>query len=445
MGSEQRMKPVVVDNSPQISARQSQSPTRPRVTFNQRLQYWAVLVVLKTLGWLPHKLARGVCALLAAVSYWLWPRLRRVGLFNLRLAFPEWTERQRRRVIYGLFQNFGRMLADYAHFPRWNRDNIESLIIYDGFENYARAQSQGRGVLFLTAHFGNWELGSFAHGLYGYPCHFVVREMDNPLIDRLINRYRCLSGGKSIDKSEFARGVLRAFAQGHAVGVLIDQNMLLNEGVFVDFFGRPACTTTGPARVARKTGVPIVLGLVIWDAKLKKYRLRFDRGGMDQARRPRGRNSGQHGELYPPDRRICAPLSGPMALGTPALENPAARGAAALSLLKPEEAEIGNSKIEILEMRRVSNFDFRYRSSERPTMKVSEIAELLRGTPAGDAEREILGVAALETAGPTELAYVESPRVLEQAAASRAGCLLVPEGASLPGHTTIPCAIPSWR
>jgi KDO2-lipid IV(A) lauroyltransferase len=199
-----------------------------------------------------------------------------VGLFNLRFAFPEWSERQRRRVIYRLFQNFGRMLADYSHFPRWNRDNIESLIIYDGFENYARAQSQGRGVLFLTAHFGNWELGSFAHGLYGYPCHFVVRELDNPLIDRLVNRYRCRSGGKSIDKSEFARGVLRAFAQGHAVGVLIDQNMLLNEGVFVDFFGRLACTTTGPARVARKAGVPIVLGLVIWDAKLKKYRLRFD-------------------------------------------------------------------------------------------------------------------------------------------------------------------------
>src|SRR5271157_3610208 len=178
------MKPAVVDNSPQISAPAEQAAARSHVTFNQRMQYWAALAVLKTLGWLPHKLARGVGALLAAVGYWLWPRLRRVGLFNLRLAFPEWTERQRRRVIYGLFQNFGRMLADYAHFPRWNRDNIENLIIYDGFENYAHAQSQGRGVLFLTAHFGNWELGSFAHGLYGYPCHFVVREMDNPLIDR---------------------------------------------------------------------------------------------------------------------------------------------------------------------------------------------------------------------------------------------------------------------
>ncbi len=248
----------------------------PGVLFRHRLEYYAALCVLKFLGRLSHRGARAVCAVLAALSYWLWPRLRGVGLFNLSLAFPEWSERRRRRVLFGLFRNFGRTLADFAHFPRWKRDNIERLIIYDGFENYARAQSLGRGVLFLTAHFGNWELGSFAHGVYGYPCNFVVRELDNPLMDRLINRYRCLSGGKAIEKRDFARQVLRAFSQGEAVGVLLDQNMSPSEGVFVDFFGRPACTTAGPARVAKKVGVPIVLGLVIWDSKFKKYRLRFD-------------------------------------------------------------------------------------------------------------------------------------------------------------------------
>jgi KDO2-lipid IV(A) lauroyltransferase len=210
------------------------------------------------------------------LSYWLWPRLRRVGLYNLRLAFPEWDEPQRRRVIRGLFRNFGRMLADFAHFPRWNRNNIERLIIYDGYENFERAAAQGKGVMFLTAHFGNWELGSFAHGVYGHPCNFIVRELDNPRMDRLINRYRCLSGGKAIQKKDFARQVLRAFNQGEAVGILMDQNMLASEGIFVDFFGLPACTTPGPARVARKTGVPVVLGLVIWDTRLKKYRLRFE-------------------------------------------------------------------------------------------------------------------------------------------------------------------------
>jgi len=259
-----------------MTASENRSGVLPRVTLGERLEAAAVQVVLRILGRVPHAVARQLCGALAALCYWFWPRLRRVGLFNLRLAFPSWTDRQRRKVIYGLFQNFGRMLADFAHFPRWNRANIEKLIIYDGFENYARAQARGRGVMFLTAHFGNWELGSFAHGVYGYPCHFVVRKLDNPLIDQLINRYRCLSGGKAIDKSEFARGILRAFGEGRAVGILIDQNMQATEGVFVNFFGRLACTTTGPARVARKTGVPIVLGLVIWDRKLGKYRLRFE-------------------------------------------------------------------------------------------------------------------------------------------------------------------------
>jgi KDO2-lipid IV(A) lauroyltransferase len=270
------MKLEVAEKPPPTRPPTDPPPTPRPVTWTQRLQYLLANSILRALGVLPHQLARGICAVFAALAYWLWPRLRRVGLFNLRLAFPDWTERQRRKVIFGLFQNFGRMLADYSHFPRWNRDNIEQLIIYDGFENYERAQSQGRGVLFLTAHFGNWELGSFAHGVYGYPCHFVVRELDNPLLDRLITRYRSQSGGTPIEKTDFARGVLRAFAQGHAVGVLADQNMLANEGVFVDFFGKLACTTSGPARVARKTGVPVVLGLVIWDAKLKKYRLRFE-------------------------------------------------------------------------------------------------------------------------------------------------------------------------
>lgn len=246
-------------------------------SFRHRLEYVAAAGVLKVLGWLPHGASRVACSALGALCYWLWPRLRRIGLFNLRLAFAGWSERERHQVLFRLFQNFGRMLADFAHFPRLNRENIERLIIYDGFENYAEARAQGKGILFLTAHFGNWELSSFAHGIYGFPCHFVVRELDNPLMNAFINHYRGLSGGKPIEKNDFAFQALRALRQGEAVGILMDQNMLPAEGIFVDFFGRLACTTTGPARVAQKTGVPIVLGLVIWDANLKKYRLRFDR------------------------------------------------------------------------------------------------------------------------------------------------------------------------
>lgn len=254
-----------------------QNDTTRKLLLRHRIEYFAARSVLGFLGWLPQPLARSVCVVLAVLSYAFWPHLRRVGLFNLRIAFPEWTDAQRKRVLFAEFRNLGRMLADFAHFPQLNRENIERLIIYDGFENYDEARKQGRGIIFLTAHFGNWELGSFAHGVYGYPCNFVVRKMDNPLIDKLINRYRCGSGGHAIEKTEFARHVLRAFARNEAVGILMDQNMLAGEGAFVDFFGLSASTTTGPARVARRTGAPVILGLVIWDSKLKKYRLRFDR------------------------------------------------------------------------------------------------------------------------------------------------------------------------
>jgi KDO2-lipid IV(A) lauroyltransferase len=266
----------MVDSSEPSAPGLGESRPPDRASLPRRLEYWAAAGVLKFLGRLPHLWARRACAVLAMVAYAFWPRLRRVGLFNLRLAFPEWKDDERRHVLVGLFRNFGRMLADFAHFPKWSRENIEQLIIYDGFENFERARSQGKGVLFLTGHFGNWELGSFAHGVYGYPCHFIVRELDNPLLDSLINGYRCLSGGKAIEKRDSAREVLRALRQGEAVGILIDQNTATAEGVFVEFFGRRASTNTGPARIARKTGAPIVLGLVIWDAKLGKYRLRFD-------------------------------------------------------------------------------------------------------------------------------------------------------------------------
>jgi Kdo2-lipid IVA lauroyltransferase/acyltransferase len=263
------------------SASSRSHPEKPRrgekVSTAHRLEYIAAASILKILGWLPHRLSRAVCAVLGALSYWLWPRLRRVGLFNLRLAFPQWPARERRRVLFRLFQNLGRMLADFAQFPRLNPSNIKRLIDYDGFENFQRAKDEGKGVLFLTAHFGNWELSSFAHGLYGFPCNYVVRELDNLRIDALIDQYRSSSGGRPIEKKDFAFQSLRALKQGQPVGILMDQNMQPSEGIFVEFFGRLACTTTGPARLAQKTGVPIVLGLVIWDRELRKYRLHFDR------------------------------------------------------------------------------------------------------------------------------------------------------------------------
>ena len=271
------MSSVLVNGQEPQTAAPSPAPAAYSASFRHRAEYLLAKILLVFLGCLPHVVAQGICRLLSVLTYLAWARLRRVGMFNLDLAFPDWNERQKREALRGLFRGFGRMLADFARFPSLHRGNIEELIVYDGFEAFAQAHAEGKGVLFLTAHFGNWELSSFAHGVYGHPLGFLVRELENPLVDALINRYRCLSGGRAIEKRDAAWEVLRAFRRGEAVGILSDQNMLAGDGAFVEFFGIPACTTTAPARFVRKTGAAVVFGLAIWDEKLKKYRLRFER------------------------------------------------------------------------------------------------------------------------------------------------------------------------
>jgi len=225
---------------------------------------------------MPRPFARLAGARLAASLLWLRPSLRRAAMANLRLAFPEWDHRQRRAVLKGMVRQLGWMGAEFARFPRYTKANIERLVLLDGFENFATAQARGKGVLFLTGHMSAWELAPFAQALFGYPLSFLVRAIDNPRVDSLITRHRCLSGNSPIEKNQSARAVLKVLAAGGTVGVLADHNTSLVEGVFVDFFGIPACTTAGLARFALHTDAAVVPGFLHWDAQVRKYRLCFE-------------------------------------------------------------------------------------------------------------------------------------------------------------------------
>lgn len=242
----------------------------------QRLEYAAVWLLLKTIGATPRPLARFAGARVAAFLLWVRPGLRRAAMENLRLAFPDGSGKQRRAVIGGMVRQLGWMAAEFAHFPSYTKQNIERIVLLDGFENFAAAQARGKGVLFLTGHMSAWELAPFAQALFGYPLHFLVRAIDNPRVDALITRYRCRSGNISIEKNQSARAVLKVLAEGGTVGILADHNTLLSEGVFVDFFGIPACTSAGLARFALHTGAAVVPGFLHWDAALRKYRLCFE-------------------------------------------------------------------------------------------------------------------------------------------------------------------------
>ncbi len=240
-----------------------------------RLEYALAWVLLKFVGALPRPFARAAGISIAWIVYLLHGKLRRVGLRNLELAFPEKSRHERANILRGVFTSLGRQVAEVCLFPKYTHENVSKTVVYEGFENFERALARGKGVLFLTAHLGAWELSAFAHSLYGYPLNIVMRPLDNPYLDRLTRRYRTIHGNKSVDK-DFARGLIAAMRKGETVGVLMDTNMIPSQGVFVDFFGIQACTASGIARVALKTDAAVVPGFTIWDPALKKYRLRFD-------------------------------------------------------------------------------------------------------------------------------------------------------------------------
>jgi KDO2-lipid IV(A) lauroyltransferase len=242
----------------------------------QRLEYAAAWPFIKILGMLPRPLARAAGIGLVWLVYLLHVRLRQVGMRNLSLAFPEKTETERVRILRGEFASLGRQLAEVCHFPKYTRENVEQVVVYDGLENYEQAHARGKGVLFLTAHFGGWELSAFTHSLHGHWMHVVSRAMDNVYLDRLIRQYRTMHGNQTVDKDDFVRGLLAAMKAGEVVGILMDTNMTPPQGIFVDFFGIPACTASGLARIALRTDATVVPTFTIWDAELGKYRLRFD-------------------------------------------------------------------------------------------------------------------------------------------------------------------------
>ncbi len=240
------------------------------------IEYAAAWIGVKSLGLLPRPAARFAGASFAAAAYAFRAPLRRAAMFNLSLAFPDWSDAKRKRVIRSMIQQIGWMAAEFSQFPKYTSENIQKIVVLDGFENFDAARRRGKGVLFLTGHMSAWELAPFAHALYGHPLHFLVRPIANRRVDALINRYRCLSGNQPIEKNKSARSILRILADGGTVGILSDHNTVLEESVFVDFFGIPASTTSGLARIALRTDAAVVPGFLSWDSARRKYRLRFE-------------------------------------------------------------------------------------------------------------------------------------------------------------------------
>jgi KDO2-lipid IV(A) lauroyltransferase len=243
----------------------------------EALEYAFAWTLLTLMGALPRGAARGMGAGLGAVAWCVLPKLRRTGLRNLELAYPEKTAAERTRILRGVYRNLGLQLGEFCTMRRYTRENTRDLIRYEGLEHYLAARERGRGVLIVTGHLGAWELSSFWHSLMGHPMTMVIRRLDNPRVDRMVNDIRCLHGNHVVHKDDFARGLLSAMKRGETVGILMDTNMTPPQGLFVPFFGVAACTASGLARVAQRTGATVLPGFLVWEASEGKYVLHFSR------------------------------------------------------------------------------------------------------------------------------------------------------------------------
>ncbi|HEX7332711.1 MAG TPA: lysophospholipid acyltransferase family protein [Pyrinomonadaceae bacterium] len=239
------------------------------------LEYAAARSALSILGRLPPSASYSAGRGMGRIAYLLARNLRTTGATNLRLAFPEKSDEARAQLLRECFDSLGRQLGLFSQMSSRSRDQLKQLIEVRGWENLEAAVAEhGQKLVLYTGHLGAWELTSFGFSLLGHPFTFLVRRIDNPRIEEMVDRVRTKFGNSTIDKLSAARSMLKILRSGEtSLGLLPDLNTLDDEAIFIDFFGVPAATTFIMAKLALRTQTPIVPVFSPWDAKAGKYLL----------------------------------------------------------------------------------------------------------------------------------------------------------------------------
>ncbi len=223
-----------------------------------RLEYAVVLTLGALARTLPRRLSLAAGGALGTLFHRLHGSRRELAVANLRAAFPDRTEADCRRVLRATFGQFGRHIVDFLCFDGMRLEQMLPLVEIEGAEHVRRAMARGRGVMYFAGHFGSWELQIMVHALCFQPIVMVARTLDNPLLERLIERIRTRVGTRVLPRQGALRGLLRELRRGGSVGMMIDQHIQDRSAVVVDFFGRPASTTSAIASLALHTGAPVI-------------------------------------------------------------------------------------------------------------------------------------------------------------------------------------------
>ncbi len=223
-----------------------------------RIEYAVVILVRTLVRALPRRASLGVGATLGRLFYYLHGPRRILAVANLRAAFPSRTQGECRAILRSTFEHFGRHVVELLNFDAMSANQMARLVEIDGEERVEQAMARGKGVMFYTGHFGYWELQVMVHATRFTPIVMVARTLDNPLLERLIERTRTRVGTRVIPRQGAIRGLLRALLDKASVGMMIDQHMQDRSAVTVDFFNRPAATTSAVAALALRTGAPVI-------------------------------------------------------------------------------------------------------------------------------------------------------------------------------------------
>jgi KDO2-lipid IV(A) lauroyltransferase len=207
---------------------------------------------------IPQIVRKELFATLFYLFYHLGTKNRLITLHNLMRSFPEKNAKEIIGIAKGVYRHFAIVAAEFFDLPSLNRENIHRWVEVEGLENYQSASAKGKGLLSIVAHFGNWELMTIAVPMYLQPSDIVYRPLDNPIIDNIVEYVRTMQGNDLIPKKGAGKKIIKLLKENHLVGILNDQNVAKSEGVFVDFFGRPACTGEGLALMAMRTGAPVL-------------------------------------------------------------------------------------------------------------------------------------------------------------------------------------------
>jgi len=235
------------------------------------LEYFAARFMLAVLGLLPPSLAMAAGQMLGTLAFFVAGNLRKTGFRNLELAFPEKTLEERRAILKGCFSNLGRVLGLFSQLSTRSPESLRDLIVPEGITHLEQAKAEGNGLILFTAHLGAWELTSFGLSLIGHPFSFLVRRIDNPAVEEMVDEIRVRFGNETMDKLSAARSMVRLLRSGRVLGLLLDLNVLEDEGIFVDFFGVPASTNFITAKLALRTGSTILPVFAPWDKQRKKF------------------------------------------------------------------------------------------------------------------------------------------------------------------------------